>query len=143
MAFRQLPILVSGQIVECLGDLLGGNVSVEIYGCRRFTLSVLSGDDDDAICSTSTINGRGRAVLKHINLLDIIRRNLGKRARHTVNEHKRRRPGLEGSGSTKGDLSAGDRVPVRCVHNKSRNLALDKFGRVRPRSLQEISTLDR
>ena len=132
MAFRQLPILVSGQIVECLGDLLGGNVSVEIYGCRRFTLSVLSGDDDDAICSTSTINGRGRAVLKHINLLDIIRRNLG-----------RRRPGLEGSGSTKGDLSAGDRVPVRCVHNKSRNLALDKFGRVRPRSLQEISALDR
>lgn len=78
MAFRQLPVLVSGQIVECLGDLLGGNISVEIHGCRCFALSVLSCDDDHAIGSTSTINGCRRAVLEHINLLDIIRGNLGK-----------------------------------------------------------------
>ena len=76
MSLRKLAVLVCGHVVKSLGDLLRGNVGVEINSGRNISLSVLGGDDDDTVRAACTINGSSGTILENINLFDVIRRDL-------------------------------------------------------------------
>ena len=142
MALPKLAVLGGRHVLRSPGDLLGGSIGVDINSRRQLALDILGGDDDNAVCAAGTVDSRRGTILKHVYGLDIVRGDLVKASWDTVDQHERSGAGLEGRGSTKRDLGAGDRVAVRIVDDQAGNLTLDKVGGVGARGLDKVLFLD-
>ena len=73
------------------------------YFCLRLTLTTFSGNDDNTISTTSTIDSSSRSILQNINTCNILRSYSTKRAFNTIYKNQRCVATIQGYYTTKTD----------------------------------------
>ena len=85
------------------------------------------GDDDDTVGASCTVDGRCRAVLEHVDALDVLRVDVADVGTgHTVDDYERSLASREGVGASEQDFIFGCGIGTRGVHDlQTGHLALE------------------